>query len=156
MSRSPLEIEYSELCEIIWNSNLTNKSNRINLLVNNLKSTYNISQTDEPRLKRQLTLGFLTQFVKKWNSVSRKQNLFKTKFSNFVKKKFLFDLSQLETSSTLNNIPNSSNALDKDGQMNLPQITLKNYYVWLIISKERKNVLQETQLSQRKNSKKII
>ena len=82
MSRPPLKVSYLYLSNIIWDSNIKKKE-LADLLVEKLKLIYTFSKAEEECLRWKIVTILLTQFVRKWNTVSRKKSSFESKYGDF-------------------------------------------------------------------------
>lgn len=100
MSQLPNQLKYSYLCELMWNNNYANNSKGTDLLMGKLKSTYSLSESEQEFLRHKIVTVFLTQFKKKWISVSRRRDRFQLKYKDFLEKMLVLNIGELDNEIT--------------------------------------------------------
>lgn len=79
------EIKYSTLCAWLW-SNSSKQKNKIDILMDKIKSEYSFSKEQLAQIKNKLLEIFLPVYIRNWNSTSRTQRVFRQKYTDFIDK----------------------------------------------------------------------
>lgn len=129
VNMSPFKVKYSYLCQILWENNYANKAEKPDLLVQKLKSIYEFTEAEEKCLRRQIVTIFLTQFTKKWNSVSRKKDTFKSRYADCLQKDFIVNFEELESTnpnlSQNRKLNESADGLITEGRVGRPRLSFE-------------------------------
>ena len=84
-----MNVTNKTLCEIIWNCSNNNNKERINAVIDHIKSTGTLLSDDHiNRLQSYLRKTFLPDYNKKWAKANRTKHIFLTKHADFVQKEF--------------------------------------------------------------------
>jgi len=94
-----LNVQHSYLCKLIWKH--PDKHNSIlDIIVNDLKIKYALSERNEKQVRKQLTKSFFSQYKQKWQDVSRKKDTFISKHKDFFEKILVIQLVDEEASTS--------------------------------------------------------
>jgi len=94
-----LNVQHSYLCKLIWKH--SDKHNSIlDIIVNDLKIKYALSERIEKQVRKQLTKSFFSQYKQKWQDVSRKKDTFISKHKDFFEKILVIQLVDEEASTS--------------------------------------------------------
>ena len=92
-----IKLKYSELCNIIWNSPGTPIKNKADLILDTIEDRIVYTEVQRKLIKNKLQNTFLKSFLTKASQVKRRQDLFKSKFKDFLEIEFNFDPSEAIT-----------------------------------------------------------
>lgn len=80
--------KYLVLCEMLWTRDKNQKLSYVDIINENIQSSHNLNQVQLELIKKQLTLSFLPQYERKWQSVRRIKNKFLSKYEKFLQTNF--------------------------------------------------------------------
>lgn len=97
------KVENLIICRIIWNSNSIKNSDKIDVIMENIRTTNSFSMEQLNSIKDRLIYSFLPQYNKMWKKVSRRKDLFITKYKSFLLNDFevQFDLNNNDSRNVL-------------------------------------------------------
>lgn len=87
--------KYSELCELIWNSDDKTRD-KLDVILDALQTETPYTQYQIKLIRKKLQKTFLQQFNKKYQKSRRRPEFFKSYNQDFLEKEFIFDNNDLE------------------------------------------------------------